>query len=139
MAAPLHIIMPRLNVRTHVGSVAIILLVALYFLPTILAKRLHLKDASSIFCVNLVFGWTVLGWILALTLGNSSMECIALICDSHCQVKLRPPALLSAYHEIIDYQDFFGVTAFAALIRGSYRQSIFLPILSCVLRLVSLS
>jgi len=25
------------------------------------------KDASSISYVNLVFGWTVLGWILALT------------------------------------------------------------------------
>ena len=48
-------------------SIAVIVLVALYFWPAILAKRLHLKDASSIFYVNLVFGWTVLGWILALT------------------------------------------------------------------------
>ena len=48
-------------------SIAVIILVALYFLPAILAKRLHLKDASAIFYVNLVFGWTVLGWILALT------------------------------------------------------------------------
>ena len=43
-----------------------ILLLVLYFVPTILAKKLHMKDASSIFYVNLVFGWTVLGWILAL-------------------------------------------------------------------------
>ena len=44
-----------------------ILLLVLYFVPTILAKKLHVKDVSSISYVNLVFGWTVLGWILALT------------------------------------------------------------------------
>jgi len=44
-----------------------ILLLVLYFVPTILAKKLHVKDASSISYVNLVFGWTVVGWILALT------------------------------------------------------------------------
>jgi Superinfection immunity protein len=43
-----------------------ILLLVLYFVPTILAKKLHVKDASSISYVNLVFGWTVVGWILAL-------------------------------------------------------------------------
>ena len=59
--------------RKKTGQVAImifievIMLVGLYFVPAIIAKKLHLKDASSIFYVNLVFGWTVLGWVLALT------------------------------------------------------------------------
>ena len=44
-----------------------ILLLVLYFVPTILAKKLHVKDASSISYVNLGFGRTVVGWILALT------------------------------------------------------------------------
>ena len=47
--------------------IEVIMLVGLYFVPAIIAKKLHLKDASSIFYVNLVFGWTVLGWVLALT------------------------------------------------------------------------
>ena len=38
----------------------------LYFVPAILANKLRLKDASSICYVNLLFGWTAVGWILAL-------------------------------------------------------------------------
>jgi hypothetical protein len=45
----------------------VIILVGLYFVPAILAKKLRLKDASSICYVNLLFGWTAIGWILALT------------------------------------------------------------------------
>ena len=44
----------------------VIILVGLYFVPAILANKLRLKDASSICYVNLLFGWTAVGWILAL-------------------------------------------------------------------------
>lgn len=39
----------------------------LYFLPTIIAaKRRHQNDAA-IFIINAFFGWTFLGWVIALT------------------------------------------------------------------------
>jgi Superinfection immunity protein len=38
--------------------------VLLYFLPTIVGRHKH--DALGIFVVNLLFGWTVIGWIIAL-------------------------------------------------------------------------
>ena len=38
----------------------------LYFVPTMLAWWMHVKSARTIFYVNLVFGWTVVGWIVAL-------------------------------------------------------------------------
>jgi RsiW-degrading membrane proteinase PrsW (M82 family) len=39
----------------------------LYFLPTIIAaKRRHQNDAA-IFIINAFLGWTVLGWVIALT------------------------------------------------------------------------
>ncbi|HEX6494302.1 MAG TPA: superinfection immunity protein [Acidobacteriaceae bacterium] len=39
---------------------------ALYFLPTLVAKsRLH-PNTSAIFLVNLFFGWTFVGWVISL-------------------------------------------------------------------------
>ena len=38
--------------------------VLLYFLPTIIAR--DKPDATAIFLVNLLFGWTIIGWFVAL-------------------------------------------------------------------------
>ena len=38
----------------------------IYFVPALIAKRRHIENLEAIFLVNLVFGWTVLGWIGAL-------------------------------------------------------------------------
>ncbi len=37
-----------------------------YFLPAIVASNRQRPDVMSIFIVNLFFGWTVIGWVLAL-------------------------------------------------------------------------
>jgi hypothetical protein len=37
-----------------------------YFLPTIVAQIRSTKRPSIIFAVNLIFGWTVVGWLAAL-------------------------------------------------------------------------
>jgi Superinfection immunity protein len=36
----------------------------IYFLPSIIAHRK--RDFAGIFMVNLLFGWTVVGWVIAL-------------------------------------------------------------------------
>jgi Superinfection immunity protein len=41
-----------------------IFLVVLYFLPTLIGR--HKQDAFGIFLLNLLFGWTVIGWVVAL-------------------------------------------------------------------------
>ena len=38
--------------------------VLLYFLPAIIAR--NKPDAGAIFLVNLFFGWTIIGWFIAL-------------------------------------------------------------------------
>ncbi|HVM75136.1 MAG TPA: superinfection immunity protein [Candidatus Saccharimonadales bacterium] len=38
--------------------------VLLYFLPAIIGR--HKRDAAGIFLVNLLLGWTLIGWIIAL-------------------------------------------------------------------------
>ena len=42
----------------------LILSMLLYFLPTIIGR--DKADAMGIFLVNLLFGWTVIGWFVAL-------------------------------------------------------------------------
>ena len=37
-----------------------------YFLPSIIAIARSKRDAGSIFVLNLLLGWTFIGWIIAL-------------------------------------------------------------------------
>jgi hypothetical protein len=39
-------------------------LIAFYFLPTIVGR--HRRNAPAIFLLNLLLGWTLLGWVIAL-------------------------------------------------------------------------
>lgn len=41
-------------------------LIALYFLPTIIASGRHLYQRDAILMLNLFLGWTFIGWIAAL-------------------------------------------------------------------------
>ena len=42
----------------------LIFLSLLYFLPAIMAR--HKSDFMGVFMVNLLFGWTLIGWFVAL-------------------------------------------------------------------------
>jgi hypothetical protein len=50
------------------GGLAVwqIALLLLYFLPTFIAWRRRHKNLGSISLVNILIGWTILGWIAAL-------------------------------------------------------------------------
>lgn len=41
-------------------------LVALYFLPTIMAAKAESKYAGAVFVINTFLGWTIIGWVVAL-------------------------------------------------------------------------
>ena len=43
---------------------ALLLLVVLYFLPSILGH--DKRDGAGIFLLNLFLGWTVIGWVVAM-------------------------------------------------------------------------
>lgn len=53
----------------------------LYWLPTIVAVARHTNSALGIAVLNLVFGWTGIGWILAMiwALGASANERVVII------------------------------------------------------------
>jgi hypothetical protein len=45
---------------------SLFLLIAIYFLPTIIAFSRHYQNREPIFILNLFLGWTVIGWICLL-------------------------------------------------------------------------
>jgi hypothetical protein len=44
----------------------VVLIFALYFLPTLIAFSRQHKNKLAIFLFNLLLGWTVLGWVISL-------------------------------------------------------------------------
>ena len=59
------------------GWVALAIGVALYFLPTLIARSREVVSLGGIFLVNLLFGWTMLGWAVCLVwalAGTTKME-----------------------------------------------------------------
>lgn len=43
-----------------------VLLLCLYFLPSLVAARARKRNSAAIFLFNLFLGWTLIGWIVAL-------------------------------------------------------------------------
>jgi hypothetical protein len=48
------------------SAIILAFVLALYFLPSIIAFRRECRSDGAIFVFNLVLGWTVFGWLLAL-------------------------------------------------------------------------
>lgn len=45
-----------------------LLVIAMYFLPTIVAYSRKVKNRQSIVIINFFLGWTLLGWVVALAM-----------------------------------------------------------------------
>ena len=50
----------------------IILIITLYFIPTLIASLRKHNNSNSILLTNLFFGWTLLGWLICLIWSFSS-------------------------------------------------------------------
>ena len=48
------------------STAVLVLLVAIYLLPTTIAANRKHNNTAPIFLVNLLLGWTFLGWVIAL-------------------------------------------------------------------------
>jgi hypothetical protein len=51
------------------GVVVVVVGVAAYFLPSFIAQKK--PNANSVFVINLFFGWTLIGWVIALAMAVS--------------------------------------------------------------------
>lgn len=47
-------------------AIIVIAILGFYFLPSVIAMTRDAQHGGSIFLINLLFGWTILGWIAAL-------------------------------------------------------------------------
>lgn len=48
-----------------IGILVIVVMLALYFLPSYVAYRTKHKDQVAILALNLLAGWTLVGWIIS--------------------------------------------------------------------------
>ena len=49
-----------------VGILVCVLMLAVYFLPSYVAYRNKHKDQTAILALNLMAGWTFVGWVISL-------------------------------------------------------------------------
>ena len=57
---------------TSSGSTTyVVVVLALYFLPTLVAAGRKATNAGSVFLINLLTGWSIIGWFVALGLAGS--------------------------------------------------------------------
>lgn len=48
------------------GSFIVLSALAIYFLPTIVAMSKKKRNTDAIFVLNILLGWTFIGWVIAL-------------------------------------------------------------------------
>jgi len=60
--------------RSVMAYVLFALVAAAYFTPTMIARRRMKHEAAKVFLINLFLGWTVSGWLAALSWAARSRE-----------------------------------------------------------------
>src|SRR5262245_1181248 len=55
------------------GGVLLIVLLALYFVPTIVAVSRKVPNVGSVIVINLLLGWTLIGWVVAFAMAVRSV------------------------------------------------------------------
>ena len=86
------------------GNLILVIIVLWYFAPTLFALAYGKKNYPTIFLINLVFGWTFIGWFAAMLFANMPEKEILWQRLAHCahitsqtlkmaQIKLRANAL----------------------------------------------
>lgn len=58
-----------------IGGIALIVVIVLvYFVPTVVAFTRGVSNSGSVFVLNLFLGWTLVGWVVALAMAARSTE-----------------------------------------------------------------
>jgi hypothetical protein len=60
-------------ISTLTISLAIVALVALYLLPTLVALARRIPGVAAIAVINILLGWSFIGWVIALALAVRSV------------------------------------------------------------------
>jgi len=60
--------------NTFLGFIILLILGAGYFIPTIIAYRRGHPQKDPIFLINLLFGLTIIGWVVSLIWSTSDIR-----------------------------------------------------------------
>ena len=63
----------QLVMAASVGSSALIVLLGLYFIPSIVGGVRKVPNIGSVVVLNLFLGWTLVGWVVALAMAARSV------------------------------------------------------------------
>ncbi len=90
------------------AGIALILLgLCLYFLPTVVASGK--RNVGAIFILNLLLGWTLIGWVAALVWAFTNDARAQIIVQAQPQLPPQPPVLCSKCgHYSLPYSQFCG-------------------------------
>lgn len=66
-----HINTTEQNGSALIGLVLLLVIAVLYFLPTVIAVSRKLNKPAGVIALNVLLGWTVIGWIGALVMAFS--------------------------------------------------------------------
>ena len=53
---------------TVIGLFLLVMLIGVYFAPTLIALDRHVVNKWSVLVINLLLGWTLIGWAVALAM-----------------------------------------------------------------------
>ena len=61
-------------VKAMVMLVVVIVVGLVYFAPFIIGKTRGVAHVDGLFAINLVFGWSIIGWVVAMAMALRSIE-----------------------------------------------------------------
>lgn len=64
------IVIALLNLPAVLALAAGFFLIALYFFPSIVVLKKRQREPGPVVVINVFFGWTVIGWIVALAMAT---------------------------------------------------------------------
>lgn len=87
--------------ETLIGIAILLGVLWVYFIPTYVARRNHHHNQQAIFLVNLLLGWTFLGWVGALVWASTNPPplCVAHRRETGFEYELKENELDYAFDE----------------------------------------
>jgi len=60
--------------NTAQAIIAFLVIVSVYFLPSLIGTFRSVRNIGSVFVINLFLGWTFIGWVIALAMAVRSKD-----------------------------------------------------------------
>lgn len=78
------------------GTIAILVLLFLYFMPTIVAVIRQVPNLGSVVIINLFLGWSFLGWVISMAMAARSRPAVGATVHVHQAAGAPLPGTMAA-------------------------------------------